>query len=180
MQLKKIHLSCPAPASGVDGTPAFLLRSMRGAGSFGASCLRALWTDRQRYQCAELRRVLAYAAPGAGVLVGPDSHFKEPARHCERSEAIHSYFLCGAMDCFASLAMTADTVSRSRGALRPSFAGNFPPSPKQRAQGMPGARCTRGLVCDGVEDGAHEHTGQRRASDIPCAMALRLITRSPR
>ncbi len=27
---------------------------------------------------------------------------------------------------------------------------------------------------------AHEHTGQRRQSDIPCAMALRLITRSPR
>jgi len=27
---------------------------------------------------------------------------------------------------------------------------------------------------------AHEHTGQRRTSDIPCAMALRLITRSPR
>ena len=26
---------------------------------------------------------------------------------------------------------------------------------------------------------AHEHTGQRRRSDIPCAMALRLITRSP-
>src|SRR5664280_1542174 len=27
---------------------------------------------------------------------------------------------------------------------------------------------------------AHEHTGQRRRSDIPCAMALRLILRSPR
>jgi hypothetical protein len=26
----------------------------------------------------------------------------------------------------------------------------------------------------------HEHTGQRRASDIPCAVALRLITGSPR
>ena len=30
------------------------------------------------------------------------------------------------------------------------------------------------------QDGAHEHTGQRRASDIPCAMALRLISCSPR
>src|SRR5439155_10201167 len=28
--------------------------------------------------------------------------------------------------------------------------------------------------------GAHEHTGQRKHSDIPCAMALRLISRSPR
>ena len=27
---------------------------------------------------------------------------------------------------------------------------------------------------------AHEHTGQRRQSDIPCAMALRLTSRSPR
>ena len=27
---------------------------------------------------------------------------------------------------------------------------------------------------------AHEHTGQRRRSDIPCAMALRLISRSSR
>jgi len=29
-----------------------------------------------------------------------------------------------------------------------------------------------------VEENAHEHTGQRRRSDIPCAMALRLISRS--
>src|SRR5580765_5314110 len=27
---------------------------------------------------------------------------------------------------------------------------------------------------------AHEHTGQRRTSDIPCAMALRLMACSPR
>ena len=50
----------------------------------------------------------------------------------------------------------------------------------QRAQGMPDARCTRGLMCNVVRKCAHEHTGQRRASDIPCAMALRLITCSPR
>src|SRR5712664_3750921 len=45
---------------------------------------------------------------------------------------------------------------------------------------MPGARCTRGLVCSVHKECAHEHTGQRRTSDIPCAMALRLITSSPR
>ena len=45
---------------------------------------------------------------------------------------------------------------------------------------MPDARCTRGLMRGLPEKGAHEHTGQRRQSDIPCAMALRLITRSPR
>jgi hypothetical protein len=31
--------------------------------------------------------------------------------------------------------------------------------PGTRAQGMPGARCTRGLVCKIVRKGAHEHTG---------------------
>src|SRR5882762_8382082 len=40
---------------------------------------------------------------------------------------------------------------------------------------MPGARCTRGLMRNVHKECAHEHTGQRRASDIPCAMALRLI-----
>ena len=49
----------------------------------------------------------------------------------------------------------------------------------QRAQGMPDARCTRGLVCDSANKAAHEHTGQRRTSDIPCAVALRLISCSP-
>jgi hypothetical protein len=46
---------------------------------------------------------------------------------------------------------------------------------------MPDARCTRGLACNRQQvKKAHEHTGQRRTSDIPRAMALRLITRSPR
>ena len=45
---------------------------------------------------------------------------------------------------------------------------------------MPDARCTRGLMRSVHEECAHEHTGQRRTSDIPCAMALRLISRSPR
>ena len=58
--------------------------------------------------------------------------------------------------------------------LKPLALGN------ERAQGMPDARCTRGLVCNVHEKCAHEHTGQRRTSDIPCAMALRLITGSPR
>ena len=51
---------------------------------------------------------------------------------------------------------------------------------KGREQGMPDARCTRGLVCKLGRETAHERTGQRRTSDIPCAMALRLISRSPR
>src|SRR5580765_4232548 len=45
---------------------------------------------------------------------------------------------------------------------------------------MPDARCTRGLMRNVHKECAHEHTGQRRTSDIPCAMALRLIACSPR
>src|SRR4030081_1621832 len=56
----------------------------------------------------------------------------------------------------------------------------FATSGNQRAQGMPDARCTRGLMRNVHKECAHEHTGQRRTSDIPCAMALRLITYSPR
>jgi hypothetical protein len=35
----------------------------------------------------------------------------------------------------------------------------FHPLRKQRAQGRPGARCTRGLVCKHAQKNAHEHTG---------------------
>jgi hypothetical protein len=42
--------------------------------------------------------------------------------------------------------------------MRPSFA-KLPPPIKQRAQGRPGARCTRGLMCKMHKANAHEHTG---------------------
>src|SRR5437773_2568727 len=44
-----------------------------------------------------------------------------------------------------------------------------------RVRAAPAVSCARMHIV-----GAHEHTGQRRQSDIPCAMALRLISRSPR
>src|SRR5260370_35337411 len=76
----------------------------------------------------------------------------------EANEAIHSFFprrdglLRGA--CHRArvratrwLAMTIqNAVPRSRGAMRPSCTEIIRPN-KKRAQGMPGARCTRGLVC---------------------------------
>src|SRR6266404_9730882 len=37
------------------------------------------------------------------------------------------------------------------------------PQKKKRAQEMPGARCTRGLVCKIVRKNAHEHTGSAEA-----------------
>src|SRR5438445_7292608 len=50
-----------------------------------------------------------------------------------------------------------NVYSRSRGAWRPSFSMNF--VPPEREQGMPGACCTRGLVCNVCIRCAHEHTG---------------------
>ena len=95
------------------------------------------------------------------------------------------------MDCFvaALLAMTVrvpdsifkhpNTTSRSRGTKCPSFAGTFPPSKSEGAGNAGCALHPRSRV-RWVEESAHEHTGQRRTSDIPCAMALRLTSCSPR
>jgi hypothetical protein len=54
--------------------------------------------------------------------------------------------LCRRMDCFASLAMTVDKVSHSRGADRPRFAFSLAPKIRGRREDRV-ARCTRGLVC---------------------------------
>ena len=50
---------------------------------------------------------------------------------------------------------------------------------KQRAQGRPGARCTRGLVCNCAQKTrtrAYRFSGEH--SGLPCAMALRLTSSS--
>ena len=44
--------------------------------------------------------------------------------------------------------MTTNMVSHSRGPMRPRFSKSFRSSKKERAQGTPGARCTRDLVCN--------------------------------
>ena len=44
----------------------------------------------------------------------------------------------------------------------PESCRKFPPR-EQRAQGRPGARCTRGLACKKVQRNAHEHTGSAEA-----------------
>jgi hypothetical protein len=53
------------------------------------------------------------------------------------------------------------------------------PSRNQRAQGRPGAQCTRSLVCK-VESTRVRNHGFAETSGLPCAMVLRLISRSPR
>jgi hypothetical protein len=67
---------------------------------------------------------------------------------------------------------------RSRDMICPSFAFRFALL-KQRAQGMPGARCTRGLVCKSVERYAHEHTGSAEALRHSLRDGLRLIRALP-
>ena len=71
-----------------------------------------------------------------------------------------------------------DTPPHSRGAIRPRLANSF--AQKKRAQGMPGARCTRGLVRKRWKEAHTSIQVQRKQSDIPCAMVLRLIPCSPR
>ena len=79
----------------------------------------------------------------------------------------------------APLAMTGHTPSHSRDAIAPEGCYRISPS-KQRAQGMP-VRAAPAVSCANcAKKAAHEHTGQRRASDIPRAMALRLMACSPR
>src|SRR3954464_15190743 len=59
--------------------------------------------------------------------------------------------------------MTMDTVSPSRGALRPRFDRSSRP---RRAQGRPGARVTRGLVCkvhEEVRTRAYRSSGEHPA-----------------
>ncbi len=73
-----------------------------------------------------------------------------------------------------------EIASPSRGALRPSFARNFPP-PSNRGRREDRVRAAPAVSCAScTKQNAHEHTGQRRTPGLPCAMALRLMACSPR
>src|ERR1700736_6793364 len=66
----------------------------------------------------------------------------------------------------------ADTASRSRRACARVLPGTSCPRKNQRAQGKPGARCTRSLVCSVLV--AHECSYHRSTGTpgLPCAMVL--------
>ena len=66
----------------------------------------------------------------------------------------------------------------SRGAMRPRFCISCP-SKNRRAQGKPGARCTRSRACS-VESTRVSHHRFTGTPGLPCAMVLRLIPSSPR
>ena len=68
----------------------------------------------------------------------------------------------------------------SRGIICPKFCKTALPHENQRAQGKPGARCTRGLAgCCKRDMLPTSIQVQRRTPDFPCAMALRLIRFRP-
>ena len=81
---------------------------------------------------------------------------------------------------------TSHTPPRSRDIARPSFANSSAPEneraqgdPQERAQGRPGARCTRGLMCQGTDSKAHTSIQvQRKQSGLPCAMVLTAYLRA--
>src|SRR3990170_5013952 len=95
------------------------------------------------------------------------------------------------MDCFVASASRNDVVGVSIRISNSRYASAF--SRHDSARGLHfvvpqegGSRECRMRAAPAVSCAkstskcAHEHTGQRRTSDIPCAMALRLMTRSPR
>src|SRR3954464_1721553 len=69
---------------------------------------------------------------------------------------------------------------RSRGAFRPSFASSFAPFEirGRREDRVLAAPAVPRAIC--ANKTAHEHTGQREHSGLPCAMALRLTSCSSR
>src|SRR2546429_9892067 len=80
----------------------------------------------------------------------------------------------------ASLHPSYDITSRSRGALRPRFASSFAllEIGGRREDRVLAAPAVSRAIC--ANKSAHEHTGQREHSGLPCAMALRLTSCSPR
>ena len=72
----------------------------------------------------------------------------------------------GEVDCFAALSMTWIQFAILRRSS-PDVAGDFPPL-VQRAQGRPGACCTRGLACDLRKQ---KCTGTSEASGFPARQA---------
>jgi hypothetical protein len=66
---------------------------------------------------------------------------------------------------------SADAHLQSRGVNCPSCAGKASLKEKQRAQGKPGARCTRSRVCS-VESTRVSHHRFTGTPGLPCAMVL--------
>src|SRR5215213_2944939 len=100
-------------------------------------------------------------------------------RHCERSEAIQSFFMPG---------HGLLRFARNDGGCSFAFSQRIAPEVCQKLPALliRGRSEDRVLAAPAVSRAicanktAHEHTGQREHSGLPCAMALRLTSCSPR
>ena len=72
-----------------------------------------------------------------------------------------------------------DTRSRSRGVFRPSLASSITLFKKQRAQGRPGGRCTRGRRAKKLREERVNHRNRRDQPGLPCAVVYGLYELSP-
>ena len=82
--------------------------------------------------------------------------------------------------CPPSRGLNARSRSRDMNCNR-GLLENFSRPPNQRAQGRPGACCTRGPACDlRKQNGTRAYRAAGTLSGLPCAMALRLTSCSPR
>jgi len=134
-------------------------------------------------------------APGARCCAASGARDENAAssrratgRHCERSEAIHSFFagwhglLRYARNDAARVPIDFKQQIHECDLARHELARGLrfvvPQTGGSRECRM---RAASAVPCaKGRKKIAHEHTGQRRRSDIPCAMALRLTSCSPR
>ena len=115
---------------------------------------------------------------GSFVIPGCASWRRPQMRNCASGNPFIDV-TCRLMD--SGLALRAprndDKLPRSRGANARVLKNRFS---QNKGAGNAGMRAAPTVSCAIVQqECAHEHTGQRRASDIPCAMALRLISCSP-
>jgi hypothetical protein len=113
----------------------------------------------------------------------PGLAFGEPDDRLQRASRFNHWRLWDTGSAFALRAAADRSPAKaplSRGAFSPEVLQIRCPSANRgrrecRVRAAPAVSCARNCAF-----GAHEHTGQRKHSDIPCAMALRLTSCSPR
>ena len=114
----------------------------------------------RRAACFERRCLTTFAQPQMTVVMGP----------CVRRDDKRGFN-------FSNNSRHTFAFSQR---IAPEVCSKIPALSKMRAQGMPGARCARGLVCNDSVRCAHEHTGHTGIARHSPRNGLRLITCSPR
>jgi hypothetical protein len=172
-------LACP-------GRGAASLRCAAEPGPIGNP--RGVWTPDQQRITPQGRRAAQHPGHASLILANspiPISDSHNTDRHCERSEAIHA--ATRKQEWIASRSLSSGAHSRdplarndvapvphtpppSRDALAPELC-MFLRLENQRAQGKPGARCTRSRACRVVSTRV-SHRRLTGTPGLPCAMVL--------